>query len=60
MDSEEIQRLEDQFDRELTEGEAAEIKNTPVVNHAEEHSDTDWSLDKNLTLGSIARQNGRI
>jgi hypothetical protein len=36
MDSEEITELESKFDKELTEGEAAEIKNTEVIHKDDE------------------------
>jgi hypothetical protein len=36
MDSQEINKLERKFDRNLTEGEAAEIKNTEVIHTDDE------------------------
>jgi len=36
MESEELARLERKFDRDLTEGEAAEIKNTDVIHTDDE------------------------
>lgn len=60
MDNETIQRLEEKFDRELSEGEAAEIVNTPVVHR----DDEDFYEDREKLVSSdilelISQNNGR-
>lgn len=59
MNKKEIDRLEKKFDRELSEGEAAEIKNTDVIHMDDErlYEDRD-ELTAPFVINGITR-NGR-
>jgi hypothetical protein len=60
LDSEEKNKLERKFDRDLTEGEAAEIKNTEVLHT----NDEDFYENRDDTpavpvVGLLSHNNGR-
>ncbi|WP_248926238.1 hypothetical protein [Paenibacillus hamazuiensis] len=62
MEKEEIQRLEEKFDRELSEGEAAEIANTPVLHQDDEafyEDDNDAAIDAPTAVGLLYGDSGR-
>ncbi|MFE5317884.1 hypothetical protein ACFQ88_04140 [Paenibacillus sp. NPDC056579] len=60
MEADDKKRLEEKFDRDLTDGEAAEIMNTPVLHSDDEnyYENDDMDLLDTIPIGLQFRQKG--